>query len=169
MATSTPKPPVSPLIASTGSVSLELTVCVAPMFVAHSSFRSSMSTAMIFDAPASREPAMAASPTPPQPNTATVSPRPTPPVLMAAPTPAITPQPSSPAAVGGAAGSTLVHCPECTSVFSTNAPMPSAGDSSVPSASVIFCAALWVLKQYQGLPAAQARPAPQTARQLRTT
>ena len=88
---------------------------------------------------------------------------------MAAPIPAMTPQPSSPAAVGGAAGSTLVHCPECTSVFSANAPMPSAGDSSVPSASVIFCAALWVAKQYQGLPRAQARHCPQTARQLRIT
>ena len=47
--------------------------------------------------------------------------------------------------------------------------MPSAGESSVPSASVIFCAALWVLKQYQGLPLAQARHCPQTARQLRIT
>ena len=90
-------------------------------------------------------------------------------MLIAAPTPAITPQPSSPAAVGGAAGSTLVHCPEWTSVFSTNAPMPRAGDSSVPSARVIFCAALWVLKQYCGWPLRQARHCPQTARQLRIT
>ena len=30
--------------------------------------------------------------------------------------------------------------------------MPRAGDSSVPSARVIFWVALWVLKQYQGLP-----------------
>ena len=42
--------------------------------------------------------------------------------------------------------------PTATSVFSTNAPMPSAGVSSVPSVSVIFCVALWVAKQYQGLP-----------------
>ena len=41
-----------------------------------------MSTAMMVDAPASRAPAMAASPTPPQPKTATESPRPTLPVLM---------------------------------------------------------------------------------------
>ena len=33
-----------------------------------------------------------------------------------------------------------------------NAPMPSAGVSSVPSVSVIFWVALWVAKQYQGLP-----------------
>ena len=97
---------------------------------------------------------MAASPTPPQPNTATDFPRPTPPVLSAAPRPAITPQPSSPAAVAGAAGSTFVHCPAATSVLSAKAPMPSAGDSSVPSSSVIFWVALWVLKQYQGSPAA---------------
>ena len=49
------------------------------------------------------------------------------------------------------------------------APMPSAGDSSVPSVSVILCLALWVLKQYQGRPRWQARHWPQTARQLRIT
>ena len=43
---------------------------------------------------------MAALPTPPQPNTATLSPRPTSPVYIAAPSPAITPQPSSPAVSG---------------------------------------------------------------------
>ena len=61
------------------------------------------------------------------------------PVLIAAPMPAITPQPSRPATSGGTAGLTLVHWPAATRVFSTNAPMPSAGDSTVPSARVIFC------------------------------
>ena len=75
---------------------------------------------------------MAASPTPPQPITAIESPRPTPPVLIAAPMPAITPQPSRPATSGFASGLTFVHCPACTSVFSTNAPMPSAAESSSP-------------------------------------
>lgn len=56
-----------------------------------------------------------------------------------------------------------------TSVFSAKAPMPSAGDSSVPSVSVILCFALWVSKQYQGRPRRQARHCPHTARQLRTT
>ena len=56
--------------------------------------------AMIVAAPARRAPAIAASPTPPQPNTATESPRATSPVFIAAPSPAITPQPSRPAAVG---------------------------------------------------------------------
>ena len=69
---------------------------------------------------------MAALPTPPQPITAIESPRPTWPVLIAAPIPAITPQPSSPATSGFAAGLTFVHCPECTRVFSMKAPMPSA-------------------------------------------
>ena len=55
---------------------------------------------MIGFAPASRAPAMAASPTPPQPNTATLSPRPTSPVYIAAPSPAITPQPSRPGGLG---------------------------------------------------------------------
>src|SRR3954452_23909253 len=169
MATSAPTQPVSALIVSAGSARCAVTVWVAPSLRGHSSFRSSMSTATIVLAPASLAPAIAASPTPPQPKTATLSPRCTAPVLIAAPTPAITPQPSSPAAVGGAAGSTLVHCPECTSVFSTNAPMPSAGVSSVPSVSVIFCAALCVSKQYCGWPLAQARHCPHTARQLRIT
>ena len=102
--------------------------------------------------PGELAPAMAAHPTPPQPKTATESPGPTSPVNMAAPSPAITPQPSSPAASGRAAGFTLVHWPAATSVFSANAPMPSAGDSGVPSARVIFCVALCVAKQYQGRP-----------------
>ena len=89
--------------------------------------------------------------------TATVSPRDTPPVLIAAPSPAITPQPSSPATSGRISGFTLVHWPAATSVFSTNAPMPRAGDSGVPSSSVIFWLALCVAKQYHGLPRAHAR------------
>ncbi len=97
-----------------------------------------MSMPMIVAAPASRAPAIAASPTPPQPNTATDWPRVTPAVLIAAPSPAITPQPSRPATAGGADGSTFVHWPEATRVLSANAPMPSAGDSTVPSSSVIF-------------------------------
>ena len=47
MQTSAPLPPVSPLIASTGSVALASTVWVAPNAVANSSFPGSLSTAMI--------------------------------------------------------------------------------------------------------------------------
>ena len=126
-------------------------MCVAPIARACSSFLASMSTAMIGLAPASAAPATAATPTPPQPMTAMLRPRVTPPVLIAAPMPAITPQPSSPTAAGRAAGSTFVHWPAATSVFSAKAPIPSAGDSSAPasgpSASVIFWVALWVAKQ----------------------
>ena len=144
-------------------------VWVAPNSRAQSSFLLSVSTAMIRLAPTSAAPAMAASPTPPQPITATVSSRVTAPVLIAAPMPAITPQPSSPATAGSAAGSTLVHWPSCTSVLSTNAPMPSAGVSSVPSVSVIFCSALNVSKHRCGRPRLQARHCPHTARQFRIT
>ena len=128
-----------------------------------------MSTAMIGEPPASTAPAIAAVPTPPQPITATLLPRVTLPVLIAAPSPAMTPQPSRPTAAARADGSTLVHCPAATSVFSAKAPMPSAGASSVPSSSVIFWVALKVLKQYQGSPRRQARQVPHTARQFRTT
>ena len=168
MHTSAPLPSVSSRIASTGSVDDASTVWVAPNSRASSSFRASRSTAMIFDAPASRAPAMAASPTPPHPNTATESPRVTSPVSSAAPRPAITPQPRRPAVSGLARGSTLVAWPAATSVFSANAPMPSAGLSSTPS-RVIFWVALWVEKQYQGRPRRQDRHSPQTARQFRIT
>ena len=47
--------------------------------------------------------------------------------------------------------------------------MPSAGVSSVPSVSVIFCSALKVSKQSCGLPRLQARHWPHTARQFRIT
>ena len=47
--------------------------------------------------------------------------------------------------------------------------MPSAGESSVPSSRVIFWVALWVSKQYWGLPFMQARHWPQIARQFRIT
>ena len=142
---------------------------VAPNSVAHCSFFGSRSMAMIGDAPASRAPAIAASPTPPQPITATESPRETLPVFIAAPRPAITPQPSRPTTAGSAFGSTRVHWPSCTRVLSANAPMPSAGVNSVPSASVIGWLALKVSKQYHGRPRRHARQRPQTARQFSTT
>src|SRR5262249_31050344 len=83
--------------------------------------------------------------------------------------PAITPQPNRPTSEGSAVGSTRVHWPAWTRVFSANAPMPRAGVSSVPSASVMFSAALWVSKQYCGRPRLHARHCPQTARQFRIT
>src|SRR5690606_33192168 len=152
-----------------GSVLPEMITSVAPSCRASSSFLPSLTTAMILFAPARREPATAAGPTPPLPVTATESPRAPPPVLIAAPSPAHPPQPGGPATAGRAFGSTLVHCPAATSVLSAKAPMPSAGESSVPSSSVIFCVALKVAKQYHGRPRLQARQVPQTARQFKIT
>ncbi|GAB3292065.1 hypothetical protein GCM10027563_30790 [Parasphingorhabdus pacifica] len=54
-------------------------------------------------------PATTPSPTPPHPMTATEARGPTSPVLTAAPTPAITPQPSNPTTDGRAAGSEQVR------------------------------------------------------------
>ena len=68
---------------------------VAPNRLASSSFASTRSTATISAAPAIRAPWMAAMPTPPQPNTTTDEPGATLAVLMAAPTPVVTPQPMS--------------------------------------------------------------------------
>ena len=93
---------------------------------------------------------MAALPTPPQPITATESPRVTPPVLMAAPSPAITPHPTRPATWGLASGSTFTAWIASTRVSSAKAPIPSAGDSAVPSNMVIGCRAFLLAKQYQG-------------------
>ena len=79
---------------------------------------------------------------------------------LAAPMPAMIPQPSRPTAAcssGVSTPSTWVHCLAWTSVLSANAPMPRAGDSSVPSSRVIFWVALCVSKQYCGLPFRHAR------------
>ena len=86
-----------------------------------------MSTAMIVDAPASRAPAIAASPTPPHPKTATRLAAPDRPGVDRRADAGHDAAAEQPGAVGGAAGSTFVHCPEWTSVFSANAPMPRAG------------------------------------------
>ncbi len=168
MQTSAPLPSVAARMASTGSSAEASTTWVAPNPFASSSFRASRSTATIVVAPASLAPAIAASPTPPHPNTATESPGPTSPVWSAAPRPAMTPHPSRPATAGATSADTGVHWPAATSVFSANAPMPSAGDSGWPS-RVIFCVALWVAKQYQGRPRRQDLHSPHTARQLRIT
>src|ERR1019366_9497762 len=96
MTTSAPLPSVSSRMASTGSASRELTTCVAPNWRAHSSLRESTSTAMMVRAPARLAPSTAASPTPPQPSTATESPRLTCAVLRAAPSPPPRPAPRPP-------------------------------------------------------------------------
>ena len=74
---------------------------VAPKRLASSSFSSDTSTAKMRAAPAMRAPWIVAMPTPPQPNTATVEPGCTRAVLIAAPTPVVTPQPISAATCSG--------------------------------------------------------------------
>src|SRR6516164_3516579 len=167
--TSAPLPSVSERMASTGSVVEASTTLVAPKRSAAGSFRASTSTAMTTRAPASAAAAMAALPTPPHPITATASPRDTPPVLAAAPKPAITPQPMSPAASGRALRSTGTHWLAATSVFSANAPIPRAGDRRVPSVSLIDWLAFSDEKQYHGRPRRQERHVPHGARQAMTT
>ena len=162
---------MSSLIASTGSAVRELIACVAPNSRAHSSFLSSTSTAMIVLAPgqpgAERRPP---SPTPPQPITATVSPRVTPPVLIAAP------MPGHHAAAEQARGGGRDRRVDLRALAGRDQrPLGERADAErgrqrrCRRRGVIFCVALWVLKQYQGRPRLQARHCPQTARQLRIT
>src|ERR1700749_4482719 len=73
MTTLAPKPSVRSWTVWTTSRSRALMVWVAPNLRAQSSLVLSVSTAMIRLAPTSAAPAIAASPTPPQPITATVS------------------------------------------------------------------------------------------------
>ena len=74
---------------------LTLSVSVAPSSRAGSSFDAWVSIAMIRSAPASAAPLTADRPTPPQPITATVVPGSTLAALNTAPTPVITPHPTS--------------------------------------------------------------------------
>ena len=126
---------------------------VAPNPRAHSSLRSSTSIAMTVRAPAIEAPRIAASPTPPQPITATVSPRRTAAGVERGAEPGHHAAAEQAGDLGlDARSSTFVHWPAATSVFAAKAPIPRAGESGVPSVSVIVCAALWVAKQYHGSP-----------------
>ena len=79
-----------------------------------------MSIAMIRSAPASAAPLTADSPTPPQPITATVAPGSTLAALNTAPTPVITPQPTSAARSSGMSSSIFTIAFSCTSICSPN-------------------------------------------------
>ena len=79
-------------MASTASSSEEFTVCVAPNFFAISSLFCIRSTAMMGSAPIMAAPCTAFSPTPPAPNTATLSPGRTCAPFTTAPTPVMTAQ-----------------------------------------------------------------------------
>src|SRR5918999_1787397 len=70
-------------------------------------------------------------PTPPQPNTATVAPGSTPAVLITAPTPVVTPQPTSDACANGMSLSIGTAATSATSAYSANVPSPPARPNSL--------------------------------------
>ena len=95
---------------------------VAPKLRDMLSFAGEVSIAMIRPAPAIAAPLMAASPTPPQPMTATVSPGRTWLVWITAPTPVVTPQPISAARSSGMSLRIATQPCSCTSICSANDP-----------------------------------------------
>ena len=127
---------VSPVIsftASTGSRFDALTTSVAPKCLAISSLLSSMSTAMMCAAPAMRQPWMTFSPTPPQPITTTVAPPGTLAVYSAAPTPVMTPQPTSAASAQGMSSGIFSTPLSTVSIFSANDPTDDIMETGFPS------------------------------------
>jgi len=86
-------------------------------------------------APAMRAPWITDRPTPPQPNTATLDPGCTLAVLNTAPTPVVTPQPTSAAHSNGILGSTLMRFSADTVAYSAIAPQPEKMLSGSPFAS----------------------------------
>src|SRR5437868_14606686 len=91
--------------------------------------------AMMRSAPAMRAPWITERPTPPQPNTATLAPGSTLAVLNTAPTPVVTPQPTSAAHSAGIFGSTLIRFSAETVAYSAIAPQPEKILSDAPFAS----------------------------------
>src|SRR5918995_7264601 len=130
-AKSKPSPPVT--VAFAPSSSSGLTACVAPNRWASSSLESTRSTATISDAPATRAPCIAEMPTPPQPNTTTDDPGVTLAVLTAAPTPVMTPQPTSEAISRGTSGSIFTAPWWGTIISSAHVPAPANPNIGDPS------------------------------------
>ena len=124
---------------------------------------------MTVAAPASFEPAMAAHPTPPQPKTATESPRADLAGVHGRAEPGHDAAAEQPDRLRPGGGVDLGALPGRHEGPLGEGADAQGGRSGVPSASVICCVALWVAKQYQGRPRRQARHSPHTARQLRTT
>ena len=132
---------------------------------------------MIFSAPASTAPWMTLSPTPPAPNTATDAPGSTFAVLMTAPTPVITPQPTRQALSSGASLRIFTHPVSGMTVSSAKDPtqcgmsMPEPftlkrGAPSYVPPIIIVCSAT---SQWTGRPRPHSRQWPQGFIQQRTT
>ena len=146
---------------STGSVFFELHVCVAPNSFAHSSLRSSMSTAMIVCAPASAAPAIAASP---DATAAEHGHR-----IAAADVAGVDRRPDAghhaAAEQAGGGGRCRRDRPSCTGrlrpASCRRTPRCRApATARCRRSSVIFCVALKVLKQYHGRPRRQTAACP---------
>ena len=82
-------------------------------------------------APATLAPWMTEMPTPPQPNTTTLEPGWTLAVLMAAPTPVLTPQPISEAMSNGTSSSILMAASWGSVTYSAKVPVPAMPNRSV--------------------------------------
>ena len=100
---------------------------------ASASFSGTRSTATTDAAPASTAPCTTDSPTPPQPTTATLAPGGTRAVLMTAPTPVVTAQPTRAATSSGNEGSIGTTDRSNTSVRSAKVAMPTPASNGLPS------------------------------------
>ena len=106
---------------------------VAPSFFAYSSLAGLASIEIIVEAPAMRQPWRTLRPTPPQPQMAQLVPGRTSAVLIAAPTPVMTPQPIRDALTRGMSLSILMAVFSATTVYSQRPPMEAKGIRSSPS------------------------------------
>ncbi len=154
-------PPAAPVSSACRAArSSGLTPWVAPKRLAVSSFSSLRSTATMTEAPAMRQPWMTLMPTPPQPITTQVEPGVTLAVLMAAPTPVVTPQPMSEAMSKGTSSSILMAPSWGTTSDSAKVPKPAMPNSSV-SPSLNFgmpATANWIITHRWGWLADPRRP-----------
>ena len=116
---------------------------------------------------------MTFSPTPPQPKTATVSPGRTFAVLMTAPTPVITPQPTRHARSRGISSGILMAAVARTTVRSANEPTPAMREISMPFLTKTFSSPVirpcWLRSHRCTVPATQKWHLPQFSTQERTT
>ena len=125
------------IVFATLSSPLALTVCVAPKVLANSSLASLVSTATIVAAPAMAQPCTALSPTPPAPKTTQVEPGATLAVLIAAPTPVMTPQPTSAQRSSGVSSVIFTTLSVCSVAYSAITPQPEKTLSRPPAASLV--------------------------------
>lgn len=143
---------------------------VAPNFSAASRREATGSTAMIWEAPLSRAPWIAEIPTPPQPMTATDEPACTSAVLMAAPSPVVTPQPMSAAISNGTSSGMGTAHPAPTTTSSVKVPVPANPKTSPPGRLKLGVPAFMNPARHSSVwPRLQAGQIPQAGSQQSTT